>query len=411
MSGNLVAACNALDALANAIRDNWSGEQTFLEAWGWNCPPLTRHDLSEEVRRLSNRLRELSPKEVDADLEAKLAIVPQRVSQFQNTTLQYFYNGNMAGSYPVYLSLMEWLRGILAPYLLPEVDWQDIEDQKLLPRALLRRLRSVDTQIQAITARSGDLDEKVATIVEAHAAAEALPTDLASLNEARAVVEKALAKAAAGTQRASEAETQATQILGNIKQFAFEAEKLVENCEDAYSAATTKGLGEAFAKRADSLTRSMWVWVVGLLVALALGAYLGSARVDLLRSLLASGNPRLGLIWINIALAFFSIAAPVWFAWIATKQIGQRFRLAEDYAYKASVAQAYEGYRREAARLDPQFAARLFGSALSRIEEAPLRFVEHESHGSPWHEALSKRFPRRTQVAAPEPANEQIAAA
>lgn len=63
----------------------------------------------------------------------------------------------------------------------------------------------------------------------------------------------------------------------------------------------------------------------------------------------------------------------MWFAWLATKQIGQRFHLAEDYAFKASVAKAYEGYRKEAARIDPEFEARLFGSALTRLDEAPLR--------------------------------------
>ncbi len=47
------------------------------------------------------------------------------------------------------------------------------------------------------------------------------------------------------------------------------------------------------------------------------------------------------------------------------------------------MAKAYEGYRKEAARIDPQFEARLFGSALTRLDEAPLRLVEIGSHGSP----------------------------
>lgn len=31
----------------------------------------------------------------------------------------------------------------------------------------------------------------------------------------------------------------------------------------------------------------------------------------------------------------------------------------------------------------------MFSSALSRLEEAPLRLVEDEYHGSPWHELFS----------------------
>lgn len=81
-----------------------------------------------------------------------------------------------------------------------------------------------------------------------------------------------------------------------------------------------------------------------------------------------------------------SLGAPLWFAWLSTKQIGQRFKLAEDYGFTASVAKAYEGYRKEAARIDEKLEARLFESALTRIEEAPLRFVDGVSHGTPWHE-------------------------
>ncbi len=95
------------------------------------------------------------------------------------------------------------------------------------------------------------------------------------------------------------------------------------------------------------------------------------------------------IISINVILSILSIGAPVWFAWLSTKQIGQNFRLAEDYAFKASVAKAYEGYRREAASLDPLFEQRLFGSALTRLEEAPIRLVEARSFSSPLHEFIS----------------------
>jgi hypothetical protein len=88
------------------------------------------------------------------------------------------------------------------------------------------------------------------------------------------------------------------------------------------------------------------------------------------------------------------VGAPLWFAWVATKQLGQRFRLAEDYGFKASVAKAYEGYRRDAVRIDPRFEAQLFGIALRRLEEAPLRMIEEEAHGSPWHEFFNAKRPK-----------------
>ena len=89
-------------------------------------------------------------------------------------------------------------------------------------------------------------------------------------------------------------------------------------------------------------------------------------------------------------LSALSVGAPIWFAWLATKQIGQRFRLSEDYAFKASISRAYEGYRREAARIGgSDMEEKLLASALSRLDELPLRLVETPSHGSPLHELLS----------------------
>ena len=104
----------------------------------------------------------------------------------------------------------------------------------------------------------------------------------------------------------------------------------------------------------------------------------------------------------HIMLSLLSVGAPLWFAWLATKQIGQRFKLAEDYGFKASVAKAYEGYRKEAARIDEAFEARLFSSALTRLEEAPLRLIEETSHGSPWHELISSKSFQKALDTVPE---------
>jgi len=133
----------------------------------------------------------------------------------------------------------------------------------------------------------------------------------------------------------------------------------------------------------------MYVWVLGLLIALGGGIYIGSLRYSSLLNAINAEELNWGVIWMNSILTLFSLSAPIWFAWISTKQISQRFRLAEDYSFKASVAKAYEGYRKEASRIDKAFEARLFSSALTRLEEAPLRLMEKDTHGSPWHELIS----------------------
>ena len=59
MSENLVNTCNALDALANSVRDSWTDDRTLQEAYGWHLPAVTRHDIADQVRKLADRMREV----------------------------------------------------------------------------------------------------------------------------------------------------------------------------------------------------------------------------------------------------------------------------------------------------------------------------------------------------------------
>jgi hypothetical protein len=113
------------------------------------------------------------------------------------------------------------------------------------------------------------------------------------------------------------------------------------------------------------------------------GEFFGAQRLQILVELFREPNQPASIIYPNVVLSLLSVGAPIWFAWLSTKQIGQRFRLSEDYAFKASISRAYEGFRREAARIDKDLEARLLASALNRLDELPLRLVETESHGSP----------------------------
>jgi hypothetical protein len=146
----------------------------------------------------------------------------------------------------------------------------------------------------------------------------------------------------------------------------------------------------------------MWAWVGGLVAALGIGSIIGAHRLELLSAAIQAQNQSWAGLVMQALLSLLSVGAPLWFAWLATKQIGQRFRLAEDYAFKASIAKAYEGYRKEAARIDPAFESQLFASALSRLDEAPLRLVEIGEHGSPWHELANSEGVRRAFDVAPE---------
>jgi len=181
----------------------------------------------------------------------------------------------------------------------------------------------------------------------------------------------------------------ANELDDQLRESANAAKAVLERCETAYSAATSIGLAAAFNERSDVLSKSMWLWVVGLVCSLIAGSYFGSARLHELSEMFHARDVSSLVIVLNLILTVLSVGAPVWFAWLSTKQIGQRFRLSEDYAFKASISRAYEGFRREAARVDKEMEAKLLESALARLDELPLRLVETVSHGSPLHELAS----------------------
>ncbi|MFP1453590.1 hypothetical protein ACLB1N_32520 [Escherichia coli] len=88
-----------------------------------------------------------------------------------------------------------------------------------------------------------------------------------------------------------------------------------------------KGLAGAFQDKAEKLNRSIRWWVCGLIGALVAGAAVGYTRLHALEAYLSNPDASGIKLAIQLLLSILSVGAPLWFAWLATKQIGQRFRL------------------------------------------------------------------------------------
>ncbi len=398
MDTTLELVCESLDALSAVVLKAWTDDRTLKEVHGFHHPAITRQDLASMPKSLAERIREASPESLPAELQAQLQDVPRRLKLLHGDTVPHLFNGHGHQAVPAYTGTIDWLTRILEPLL----GWQTLQDNKAMPVQLAKRLRSIQAELDSLVPNKERVEEQIRLIQEATEAAESLPADLHSLKEARNAINQLSTETAQLYGKIDQRSKDATQALETISSQQIEAVKLVQQCEEAYRITTTKGLAAAFDQRANRLSNSMWVWVLGLVAALGIGAHLGSLRVELLSAAIAEKDPQWGVIWMHIALSLLSIGAPLWFAWLATKQIGQRFRLAEDYGFKASVAKAYEGYRREAARIDEAFEARLFSSALTRLEEAPLRLVEDISHGSPWHELVASEAFQKALATVPE---------
>lgn len=388
MTNEVEEASAKLDQLNEAIINSIGDDRPFNLMWGWNCPALNRHDLAAFVSDAATAVRALNPKTLSDVTLDMLREVPTRVEYIIANTIPNLPGGNAGVCTQVIKDFSEWVRGALPPPPPPvaSVDWKSVEAASLLPPALLRRLRSIEASLAAIEPRSASVSDDLRMISEARAAAESLPTDLASLGEMRAALE---ATNSATTESATQIAANlagSSDALEAMTEKKGEADKILENLGAAYRATTTKGLAASFSLKANILNGTVVAWVVGLMIALLLGAKSANLRFIEMSKLILDSNVPTERLWIQALLTLIGIGAPIWFAWIATKQIGQRFKMAEDYAFKASVAKAYEGYRLEAVRVDPELEKRLFASALDRLEEAPLRLIDREEYGSPLHE-------------------------
>ncbi|MBP2605841.1 hypothetical protein [Acinetobacter calcoaceticus] len=384
MDKNLVTLCDALDELAQVVLNSSNEDRTLQEVYGWHHPAVTRHDLANIPKNLSMNIQKLEIKHIDSKLEELIALIPTRLKIMQQNTVPYMFNGHGNQAIPAYISTLQWVEKLTQPLF----SWEVLQDSKALPPSLTRRLRGIQTELDNLIPNKNILSDQITLINDATEAAESLPTDLQSLKEARHKVSELEKESSFDRKKVNEHKTSTEAQLKAINELHGQAQQLVEKCEEAYRITTTKGLAAAFDQRAKDLKNSMRFWVGGLLFALAIGAWIGHERIQILTTSLSAPTLSWGVIGIQIVLSMTSVVAPLWFAWLATKQISQRFKLAEDYDFKASVAKAYEGYKKEAVKIDVEFEARLFNIALTRLEEAPLRLVEASNHGSPSHELL-----------------------
>jgi hypothetical protein len=389
MARTLEQTAKSFSALAARIEKTWyaqyASDQSFKKSIGWQSAVLAPADAKNLADEIADRLLKSSsgkpPSEIqttdyweslaDQCDEIDFANFPQDPNSVARATFEFL----------IYVQAQ-------LPTKPASVDWDRVKDANLIPKRLGARLRALEARITEIEPRTIAVDKKIKIIEEAHDAAERLPTDLAELQSAMEQVAKNRESTLRDQLSVEESRTRIETALKETLSLRDEAELLVKRCGEAYRITTSAGLAGAFEYRSKSLAWAGWVWVFLLIVSLAAGVFLGKDRFDGLKSLLTGDHPS-GLIALNLLFAVLGVAAPVWLAWLSTKNIGQAFRLSEDYAFKASVSKAYEGYRKEAVSLDEELAKRLFSSALNRLDEAPSRLVTRDEHSTPLEALLA----------------------
>ncbi|MEZ9013450.1 hypothetical protein AB6D76_14355 [Vibrio splendidus] len=408
MHPNLIELRDNVELLVSAIKAANIPRQTFQDH-GWNQLVLDKDYIEYLAANYGDDIKSICTKNFEEEVIANadyLLKSAKHVERLTSSITSYLSdNANHLlyigpNSITAILALHSDFKSIF-------LNWESIQDKKLLPQNLSRRLRAVESRITNLDASSENLDNKVARIQEAYDAAESLPTYLQEISDGKNELEAKLKKAESVLKEIEKSEVKARSSLDeNIKHLntaktnAEETTTLKDTCDDNLQITTTQGLAAGFDQKASSLSLSIKYWVGGLIVALCTGAYFGGQQVQKLSLILDSAKDiGAGSALIHIVLAVFSIAGPLWFAWLATQQINQRFKLSEDYAYKATVAKSYTGFSKHATRFDEQTAERLFNSTLDRLDEMPLRLVEGKDYNSPWHEFIdSEAFKKAIDI-------------
>lgn len=372
-----------LDELSNSVKTLVDAGNTIPQAW--HTPFISGEELINYPLRIARNIEQISVDVIDDDLAAEIIGQTAKIVALKTQILPHLFTVNSRYAVPAYLESLRCFESILHQVL----TWELIEDTNSMPKNLAKRIRSIDAQITKIEPNIDGLKNKIESINDASDTAEKLPIDLQSLKDANIDIAKIKEGATKHYLKIQNTDEQASDLKDSITNQEERAKKVAKYCEEVHGIATSVGLSASFSERADKTSQSMGFWIGSLFVALAIIMFLGHNRLESFNELTTVPKPNWGALWMNLFLSLLGITAPGWLAWISTKQISQRFKISEDYKYKAAVAKAYEGYKKEATEIDPELAHRLFTSALTRLEEPPLRLMEKENHGSPFNEFLN----------------------
>lgn len=402
MNNNIKLLIDTLESLLSTIERATFNKIPFDQQHGWNQVYLDQKDVANFIKNLINKLKSYSSENITDGFSSTVESHINNINRLNNSAQSYFTN-NASHLIHFVPSIFITLYAVESEINNELFSFENIESEKLLPKNLARNLRATKSRLDRFYIESQDIHAKIKTINDAHEAAESLPTDLEDLRDAKQELNALLKMAKKEFEQTKKeiiqikedsailkSEIKATNDECNIStneinNLKISADALVAQCDDALQITTTQGLAAGFDQKANQLKSSIWVWIAGLLVALISAYLIGSERVNALTEVL-NKDITSGQAILHTVMAIISIGGPLWLAWMSTQQINQRFKLSEDYAYKATVAKSFTGFKKFAGKFDEETEKRLFNSTLDRFDEMPLRLLSTKDYSSPWHE-------------------------
>lgn len=394
----------SLENLYDSIVEKKLPNENFTTSFGWNYPSISIYNITDTIVNITGKLNEYTFPDIPKELEDTIDGLIVDINKQTEIVKSYLAHdaGRIGAIVPSILFLLQVISNDLETQL---YSWNQIDNKKLIPKNLKNRLRALNSQLDHLEGDCENINGKVSTINSTYETAESLPAVIQDLNDAkdklastiketRDEINKYKNEISEIKESISITKSKSISMHDEIKNwlseneiYAKNASSLVSQCDDALQITTTQGLAAGFDQKAKELQKSIWVWIVGLLVALAFGIGIGSSRVAEFTEAL-KGDLTAGQAILHTIISIFSIGGPLWLAWISTQQINHRFKLSEDYSYKATVAKAFTGFRKISEDFNQETSERLFNSTLDRFDEMPLRLVSGKDYNSPWHEFI-----------------------
>lgn len=345
---------------------------------------ISFHEIQDVITDLIRTLGQVKEEEL-GEAADYLRMYSNRLSSLRAT-----HNGVPPLSHEVadiYLQQFAGIKRQLEPVISVKLglDAQRLETVELVKenKRLKAVLAATAKRIEYLDTSSQDFEEKVRAVQNAYDSAVKLDTEMTDLQIEKGAIQTIGEQVKKISSDIQAELSQATAVSVAMAALNSQAESVLARADAGYRAVTSQGLAAAFQRRSMWASASMVGWTLGLVLALVIGGLESKERMTELLMLTMNGSPSNLVVSLQAIWLLLTTAGTVWFAWLASLQIGYRFRLAEDYAYKASISSAYEGYRREAERVDDGLARQLLASALARLDEVPLRVVDPKVHGSP----------------------------
>ncbi|KOP91750.1 hypothetical protein AKG96_00215, partial [Acinetobacter baumannii] len=170
--------------LNNVIQNNEPLAQTHNS---WGSPNLNKTELISKSKHIIDFIKNYETDELDQNQDALISNYIKRLEYLVSHTIPQMWSSNVNLAIPAYLFTIDSLKNLLESILVPYANKLAADQVEALTKLkkLNARIRSIEAKIHEVEPRTDSLTSMVERIEQASEAAEQLPTDLASLKEAR----------------------------------------------------------------------------------------------------------------------------------------------------------------------------------------------------------------------------------